>query len=132
MSYLKVDFKAYDEHKKRVALLSKLNEKFVYSKETSLAAYQASVEELRLAAEAKNKQIEILNKVSDAYNAALAKADKNSADLRTLIGVDKGRNSDEYVFAGGVRKSDAVAQALKTRKQNELAQKAKENLLKTE
>jgi hypothetical protein len=46
--------------------------------------------------------------------------------------VDKGRNSDEYVFAGGVRKSDAVAQALKTRKQNELAQKAKDNLLKTE
>jgi hypothetical protein len=76
MSYLKVDFKAYDEHKKRVELLSKLHEKFVYSKETSLSSYQVSVEELRLAAEAKNKQIEILNKISDAYNAALAKADK--------------------------------------------------------
>ena len=46
--------------------------------------------------------------------------------------MDKGKNSDEYVFAGGVRQSEVVAQAQQTRKQNELAQKAKENALKTD
>jgi hypothetical protein len=132
MSYYKVDFKLYDEHKKRVLLLSKLQETFVYSKDTSLASYQAAVEAVRRAGEAKNTQLELLVKATDDYNAAVAYLEKQHSNLRTLIGVDKGKNSDEYVFAGGVRQSEVVAQAQQTRKQNELAQKAKENALKTD
>ena len=132
MSYLKVDFKLYEAHKKRVLLLSKLNNKFAYSTETSLASYDAAVEFVRKAAEAKNAQVEILNQVTEDYEHAVAKMEKILAHLRTLIGVDKGKDSDEYVFAGGTRLSDALAQAKRTRKQNELAQKAKENTLKTD
>ncbi|MEN9609557.1 MAG: hypothetical protein RLZZ628_371 [Bacteroidota bacterium] len=60
--------------------------------------------------------------------------EKALTNLRTLIGVDKGKDSDEYVFAGagGVRQSEIIAQAQLTRKQNEAAQKAKDNLLKTD
>jgi hypothetical protein len=132
MSYLKVDFKLYDEHKKRVILLRKLNNAFAYSKETSLASYEVAVEKVRMAAEAKNTQIEILNKTTSNYNDAVVQMEKALANLRTLIGVDKGKDSDEYVFAGGVRLSDALAQAQLTRKQNEAAQKAKDNLPKTD
>ncbi|MEY4937290.1 MAG: hypothetical protein RIS64_3649 [Bacteroidota bacterium] len=132
MSYSKVDFKRYDEHQKRVTLLSKLHETFVYSNDTSLASYQAAVEAVRRAAEAKNAQIERLNKSSDDYNAAVANMEKQLSNLRTLIGINKGKNSDEYVFAGGVRQSEVIAQAQQTRKQNEAAQKAKDNLFKTD
>jgi hypothetical protein len=132
MSYLKVDFKLYDEHKKRVILLRKLNNAFAYSKETSLASYDAAVEGVRIAAEAKNAQIEILNKATSDYNDAVVQMEKALANLRTLIGVDKGKDSDEFVFAGGTRQSDIIAQAQLTRKQNEAAQKAKENLPKTD
>jgi hypothetical protein len=132
MSYLKVSFKRYEEHKKRVMLLRKLNNAFAYSKETSLATYDAAVEKVRMAAEAKNTQIEILNKATADYNDAVAQMEKALANLRTLIGVDKGKDSDEYVFAGGSRLSDALAQAQLTRKQKEAAQKAKDNLPKTD
>ena len=132
MPYLKVDFKLYEEHKKRVTLLNKLQERFVYSNETSLAVYEAAVEAIKTAADAKNIQIDALNQATDDYNAAVAKAEKVIANLRTLIGVDKGKNSDEYVFAGGVRQSDSIALAQQTRKQNELAQKAKDNPPKVE
>jgi hypothetical protein len=132
MSYLKVDLKVYNDHKKRVTLLAKLHDPFAYSQETSLAHYEAAVESIRRTAEAKNAQVDLLNKATEDYNAAIAKAEKQLSNLRTLIGVDKGKNSDEYVFAGGVRQSEVIAQAQQTRKQNEAAQKAKDNLFKTD
>jgi hypothetical protein len=90
------------------------------------------VEALKKATEAKNKHLEILTALTLEHNEALAKADRDLSNLRAFIGADKGKNSEEYVFAGGVRQSEALEQARQTRKQKQQALKTKENLIKTE
>jgi hypothetical protein len=132
MPFLKINPKYFAEHQKRVTLLSKLNDPLIYSKEMSLAIYQSSVEALKATTDAKNKQLEILNALTLEHNAALAKADKDLSTLRAFIGADKGKNSEEYVFAGGIRQSDAIEQARQTRKQKQQTLKSKEILIKTE
>ena len=49
----------------------------------------------------------------------------------TCIGIHKTKNSDEYVFAGGTRQSDVIAQQKETR-ENKKKAKGKEEEDKTD
>jgi hypothetical protein len=135
MGYKKLNPERYNERKNIVDRLKRLNEPFAYGDDVSLATYEAAVERVKVTMEAKNAKLSEVDLATDAYNEACALEDQLLKALRNCIGGVKGRNSDEYVIAGGTRLSDILTQQQETRENKkkaaeEEAKKAAEEAIK--
>ena len=123
MAYIKIPLTFYSECKTKIERLMRFNNPFKYTDDASLSAYSDVVERLRVATIERNEAAAGFDAKTIAYNQALEEEASSAAALRNMIGSDKklGKNSDEYVAAGGTRQSDIIAQAQLTRETNKKA-----------
>jgi hypothetical protein len=117
MAYTKISLSHYDDNMLIVNRLAKVNSPFVYGENVSLDITRASCEEEKRLILLKHSLLDQADALGPQITAAAKKADDDVANLRNSIGIDKGRNSDEYVFAGGTRQSD-IAEKSKTTREN--------------
>jgi hypothetical protein len=110
MAYKKLTFDRYNERKQIVDRLKRCDNPFAYTAEITLAEYDKAVEAVKMTTTEKNAALDVVSEKTLAHNAACEKEEKLLIALRACIGSDKGKNSDEFVFAGGTRQSDIVAQ----------------------
>ena len=120
MSYTKIPDTAYKACKAKIERLMRFNNPFKYTEDISLGAYSDVVERLNIARTERNNAAATLDAKTIAYNQLLAEEASLDASMRNMIGNDKklGKNSDEYVAAGGTRQSDIIAQSQQTREEN--------------
>ena len=109
MAFNKVEPDYYNDRKHVVEQLKRFNDPFEFSKDVSLAAQEAAVEDIRLKDAAYNAAIDATEAARTARLAAVDKEKQVSTALRTCIAGVKGKNSDEYVAAGGKRQSEIEA-----------------------
>ena len=85
-----------------------------------MATYSDVVERLNIARIERNDAAANLDIKTTTYNELAAEEASLDVSMRNMIGNDKklGRNSDEYVAAGGTRQSDIIAQSQQTREEN--------------
>ncbi|MBL7818247.1 MAG: hypothetical protein JNL70_24765 [Saprospiraceae bacterium] len=129
MAYKKVSTDNYEAAKLKIERLKRFNDPFAYTAAISLAAYEKTTNDYKVAIDAKNAGLVAIDELTIDLNAKAAAYEKAEADLRLFIGRDKGLESDEYVAAGGIRQSEIIAQQQKTREANK---KASEDKDKTE
>jgi hypothetical protein len=122
MAYLKLSLDHNKETQTILNRLAKLNNPFIFGDNVSLSAAILAAKEEEDAINEKNDLIDLLDAASIKANEKTKKSDEMLSALRTSIGVDKGRNSDEYVFAGGTRQSDVIAQQKATRESKKKAE----------
>ena len=120
MAYVKIPDTAYKACKAKIERLMRFNNPFKYTEDISLGAYSDVVERLNIARTERNNAAATLDAKTIAYNQLLAEEASLDASMRNMIGNDKklGKNSDEYVAAGGTRQSDIIAQSQQTREEN--------------
>ncbi|MBL7817935.1 MAG: hypothetical protein JNL70_23200 [Saprospiraceae bacterium] len=120
MAYVKIPDAYYKACKAKIERLMRFNNPFKYTEDISLAGYVDVVERLNMATIERNEAAANLDAKTITYNQLVAEEASFESSLRNMIGNDKklGRNSDEYVAAGGVRQSDITAQAQQTREAN--------------
>jgi hypothetical protein len=108
MAYSKNSFTHYDDNMEFINRLAKLNNPFIYGKNISLAVARASSEEEKRLIQLKHDLLDQADAVGLQITAAAKTADTDLANLRNSIGMDDdfGKESDEYVFAGGIRPSE--------------------------
>lgn len=110
MAYSKNSFTHYDDNMEIINRLAKLNNPFIYGKNISLAVARSSSEEEKRLIQLKNDLLDQADALSPQIIVAAKTADTDVSNLRNSIGMDDdfGKESDEYVFAGGIRPSDIV------------------------
>ena len=128
MAYKKLSFDSYNEEALRIERLKRFGNPFQYANGINLAALQAANEEVNKAIKAKNAQLDIIDPLTEAYNIALDKRDKLLINFRGCIGSTIGKDSDEYVTAGGVRQSEVTEKQQQTREANKKAADEKDKL----
>jgi sugar diacid utilization regulator len=121
MAYSKLSYDRYNERKQIVVRLKRHNEPFAYTADICLANYEKAVEAVKIAADEKNAALDLADAKTTNYNAKCEQEDKLLMALRACIGSDKGKDSDEYVIAGGAKQSDVIAQQMQTREDNKKA-----------
>ena len=109
MAYKKVNSDRYDEQVLIVKRLKRFNDPFTFSDGISLASYETDVELTKTTGDTLNTKIDEAEVASAAHVAAWKEVDRLQKALRACISGVKGRNSDEYVTAGGKRLSDVLA-----------------------
>lgn len=115
MAYKKVSLDHYDGNMEIVKRLAKVNNTFVYGENISLAIVRASCEEENRLIQLKHDLLDQASALGPQIAAAAKQADTNLSNLRNSIGMQFGRDSDEYVFAGGTRQSDIIEKGKATR-----------------
>ena len=123
MAYTKLTLDHYDEVMTILNRLAKLNDPLIYGAKVSLAYAQLATEEIKTLTLAKNDLLEQADKLTVEITNALKKSEDALSALRTSIGIDKGKDSDEYVFAGGTRQSDIIAKGKATREEKKKQEK---------
>jgi hypothetical protein len=118
MAYTKVSLDHYNDNIEIVNRLAKVNNTFVYGDNISLAITRAACEEENRLIQLKHDLLEQADAIGPQIIAAAKKADANMSNLRNSIGMQYGKDSDEYVFAGGIRKSDIIEKGKTTRQNN--------------
>ena len=108
---------------------NKLSKPVVFNENTSLALLIARRNQAHAAIEDRNDKATQL----DASIVVMNNSDKELSKIQSAfllqVGAVYGKNSDEYVWAGGVRQSEAIEKAKLTRQEKlkaELEQKKKE------
>ena len=117
MAYTKSTLDHYDESMTIINRLAKLNDPMNYGSKVSLAYAQTTTEDIKTLTLAKNGFLEQADKLTVEIANAIKKSDDALSALRTSIGIDKGKDSDEYAFAGGIRQSDIIAKGKATREE---------------
>lgn len=135
MVFNKVEPDYYDERKHVIEQLKRFNNPFEFSKEVSLAAQEAAVEDINAKKAAYNASIDVAEAARIAYFAAIEKEKQIAMALRTCLGGVKGKNSDEFVAAGGKRQSEIEAlqqqgRDIKKKAADEAAKKAADDAAK--
>jgi hypothetical protein len=121
MAYTKLSLDRYNERKLIVDRLKRLNEPFSYTATVSLTAYEAIVEKLKVKADVKNAHLDASDLAGQEYAAICLEEEQMLIAFRAFIGADKGKSSDEFVFAGGARQSDVIAQQQQKREDKKKA-----------
>ena len=109
MAYKKVTPERYQSYKLFFERLLRFKNPFSYDEDISLAAFGAAVDNVKTTGDTLNTKIDEAEAAGDDHVAACAEAERLLKALRTCIGGVKGKNSDEYVTAGGKRLSDTLA-----------------------
>lgn len=115
MAYTRLKLDHYDANMKILNRLAKLNDPLDYGNGISLAAAFAACENERTKYLAKNSILDQADEAGTEAILAAKNADELMTNLKNCIGIHKTKNSDEYVFAGGTRQSDVIAQQKETR-----------------
>ena len=120
MAYIKIPDTFYKACRAKIERLMRFNNLFKYTEDISLATYSDVVERLNIARIERNDAAANLDIKTTTYNELAAEEASLDVSMRNMIGNDKklGRNSDEYVAAGGTRQSDIIAQSQQTREEN--------------
>lgn len=110
MAYVKGNLSHYDGNMEIINLLAKLNNPFAYGKNISLSTARASSEEEKRLIQLKNDLLDQADALGPQIVAAAKTADTDIANIRNSIGMDDdfGKESNEYVFAGGRRPSETA------------------------
>lgn len=125
MAYSKVSTAQYDEVNLMIERFQKLNKPFEFNANTSLAKLVTTNNEYKAAIDTKNATL------AQADEDTLVLSEKDSAlakmriSFRIQIGDLYGKDSDEYVWAGGVRQSEALEKAKATRLERAKAEEEK-------
>lgn len=117
----------YKQNKDFADALSEFDNPFDFGGGVSLADYKASNEEAKVKLKIRNEALKVFLAADLDLDAIRGIVDKNLSNIRTCNKGVYGENSDEYVAAGGIRRSDITAQAQATR-----AEKKKNPPQKTE
>ena len=105
----------YKQNKDFADALSEFDNPFDFGNGVSLADYKATNEDAKAKLKIRNEALKVFL-VADAELASIqASIDQKLINIRNCIKGVKGENSDEYVAAGGKRRSDIIAQAQATR-----------------
>jgi N-acetylneuraminic acid mutarotase len=115
MAYSKVSTAQYDEINLMIERFQKLNKPFEFNENTSLAKLIAINAEYKAAIDAKNTSLEQVDKDTAKLNEKDSALTKIRSSFRMQIGDLYGKDSDEYVWAGGIRQSEALEKAKATR-----------------
>ena len=115
MAFNKVEPDYYNERKHVVEQLKRFNDPFEFSKVLSLATLEAAVENIRIKEAAYNAAIDVVEAARIARLLAIEEEKPIAQAMRTCLAGVKGKNSDEFVAAGGKRKSDIEAAQQKGR-----------------
>ena len=121
MAYTRLKLDHYDANMKILNRLAKLNDPFDYGNGISLAAAFAACEKEKQAYLVKNGLLDQADEAGSEAILAAKNVDELMANLKNSIGIHKTRDSDEYVFAGGTRQSDVIAQQKATREDKKKA-----------
>ena len=129
MAIVKVEKTACEKVQKIIERFSKISPSVVYDENTSLAQLTATNNKLSDAIDARNAAASVLDAAVLTMNAVSTELTTISSSFLLLTGNRFGKDSDEYVWAGGTRQSEAIDKAKNTRLTN---QKAEEERLKAE
>jgi hypothetical protein len=105
----------YKQNKDFADALSEFDNPFVYDEDVSLANYKGLNEDAKAKLKIRNESWKKFLLNDAALQTAQSLVDKKLIQLRNCIKGVKGEDSDEYVAAGGIRRSDITAQAQATR-----------------
>ena len=115
MAYPQVSTTHYDEVKLMIDRFSKINDPLVFNENTSLAIVTAKNEKLGVTVKAQNEAAANLDTCTESYWQSDDELTKAVSSFRIQVGERYGKESDEYVWAGGVRPSEVRAKAAMTR-----------------
>ncbi|MBL7816987.1 MAG: hypothetical protein JNL70_18330 [Saprospiraceae bacterium] len=118
MAYTQVSTTQHDDIQLMIERFQKLNLPFEFNDKTSLAILIAKNKAYKASIEKKNATLEQAD--ADTLDLKEKEADvvKARSSFRTQIGELYGKDSDEYVWAGGVRQSESIEKAKATRMEN--------------
>jgi hypothetical protein len=122
MAILKVEKTTCEKFGKTIERFSKISPPIVFDENTSLALLAAANNKLNDAIDARNAAASVLNSAIIAMNAADDELTKLGSSFLLLTGNRFGKDSDEYVWAGGTRQSEAIEKAKMTRLEKQKAQ----------
>ena len=125
MAYVKLSFDHYDSNMKIVNRLAKIDPTLDFGNGISLAAALTAAEKEKNAYTAKNAALDVADARGVEASAAAKEFDDILAQIKTLYGIIKGKESDEYVFAGGIRQSEVIEKQQAKRKENQQTEEEK-------
>lgn len=129
MAYSKVSTAQYDEVTLMIERFQKLNKPFEFNENTSLAKLIAKTAAYKAAIDAKNATLEQADKDTATLNEKDSELTKIRSSFKMQIGDLYGKDSDEYVWAGGVRQSEALEKAKATRLERLKAEEDKNKVI---
>jgi hypothetical protein len=118
MAYTQVSLDHHDENMVIVNRLEKVNKPFIYGENISLAHVRNACTEEKRLIEEKNALLKQADALGIQIAIAVKKTDTYMSNLRNSIGMDYGRNSDEFGFADGVLLADIIEKSKMTRENN--------------
>jgi hypothetical protein len=122
MAILQVEKTHYEKVQKTIERFGKISPPVVYDDNTSLALLTAANTKLNDAIDARNAAAVVLSNSISAMNDADDELTKLESSFRLLTGNRFGRESDEYVWAGGTRQSEGIEKAKLTRLEKQKTQ----------
>lgn len=125
MAYAKLTFDHYEANMKILNRLAKIDPTLDFGNGISLAAALAAGDKERKAYTAKNEALDVADAKGIEASAAAKEFDDILGRIKNLYGIIKGKESDEYVFAGGIRQSEVIEKQQTTRKENQKAEEEK-------
>lgn len=115
MAYTIANLDHYKQNKDFADALGEFDNPFAFDEGVSLADYIATNEAAKAKLKIRNEALKAFLTIEAELETIQSTVDKKLINLRNCIKGIKGENSDEYVAAGGKRRSDITAQALATR-----------------
>lgn len=129
MAILKVEKTACEKVQKTIERFSKISPPVVYDDNTSLAHLIAANNKLSNAIDARNAKAVEFDKAAIEVNDADDELSKLTSSFLLLTGNRFGKESDEYVWAGGTRQSESIQKAKATRLENQKVQESAQKKL---
>jgi hypothetical protein len=126
MAILKVEKTACDKVQKTIDRFSKIDAQLAYDSNTSLAHLVTAKNKLEGAIDARNAAATAFDAAILAMNDADAELSKLVSSFLILTGNRFTKDSDEYVWAGGTRQSEAIEKAKMTRLDKKKAKEEEE------
>lgn len=108
-----------DETDVIIARFDKLAKPIVFNENTSLAILKAKNEQCKDIIDARNTAAEHLDACIIAVNNAEKELSKIRSSFMFQAGDVYGRNSDEFVWAGGIRQSEVIEKQKAKRQENQ-------------
>ena len=115
MAYAIVTLDHYKQNKGFADALSEFENPFDFGDDVSLASYKTGNEDAKGKLKIRNEAWKAFLAADTDLQTVQENVDKKLIQLRNCIKGVKGEDADEYVAAGGKRRSDITAQAQATR-----------------
>lgn len=125
MAYAKLTLDHYDATMKILNRLAKVDSTMDFGNGISLVTALAAAEKEKKAYISKNDALDVADLRGIEANAAAKELDDIMVRIKNLYGIIKGKDSDEYVFAGGIRQSEVIEKQQTTRKENQKTEEEK-------